>query len=80
VQAVAAFKLDQARPGHATTPVVAASSTKTAERRKPSRANNVVRPSFVGAAVTRKEGAVAATPAPRAAAPVKTGTDDWESF
>jgi len=80
VQAVAAFKLDQAKSGHAATPVFAASSAKAAERRKPNRATNVVRPNFVVGAVTRKAGAVATTPTPRAAAPLKTGTDDWESF
>jgi len=83
VQAVAAFKLGQGEPGRATTPaVVAASDAKAAERRGPSRAKNVVRPSFGGsAATTRKTGAVAAAPTPRAATPVKTGTtDDWESF
>jgi methyl-accepting chemotaxis protein len=80
VQAVAAFKLDQATSGHAATRVVAASSPQAAERRKPKRANNVLRPNFVADTVTRKADAVAATPAPRAAAPLKTGTDDWESF
>jgi len=77
VQAVAAFKLDQARSGHVAMLEVAASSTGAVERRKPNRANNVVRPNFVADAVTRGQGGVAA---PRAAA-VKTGTgSNWKSF
>jgi hypothetical protein len=84
VQAVAAFKLGQGSVSSpATTPMVAASNAKAAkaaERRGPARAKNVVRPSFVGGTVPRKAGTVVAAPAPRTTAPVKTGTDDWESF
>ncbi|MEP7295555.1 MAG: methyl-accepting chemotaxis protein [Burkholderiales bacterium] len=75
VQAVAVFKLS----GQSGNAAPASTADKSVgERRSPSRAKNVVRPTFK------------ATPAARPAAPVdagqataaraKTGTDDWESF
>jgi uncharacterized phage infection (PIP) family protein YhgE len=71
VQAVAAFKLGQGESRHAAVPPLAVQNSRVAERRGPSRAKNVVRPSFK-AAPPKSGAAAAASP--------KTGTDNWESF
>jgi methyl-accepting chemotaxis protein len=79
LQAVAVFKLGTERAVPVTSaPVVpavrapvVARAPAVVERRGPNRANNVSRPKFC---------APKAAPAPAAAAPAKTGSDDWESF
>ena len=62
------------------TPAKPAANATVAERRSPQRAKNVARLPAAKAATTAPSPAPAAHPAPAAAEPVRTGTDDWESF
>ena len=80
VQAVAVFKLTHVdapafapapAPVRSTKPAARAAVSTPIERRGPNRAKNVVRPAFKAAAPK---------PASVVAAPVSTGTDEWESF
>ncbi len=72
VQVVAVFKVSQASSPAYVAPAPAANAP-VLERRGPSRAQNVTRPAF-------KAKAAPAQAAAPAAAPTKTGTDDWETF
>jgi len=83
VKAVAVFKLASAAPSSMVQPVVAHAGGVTTphgsrghERRGPSRAKNVVRPSFKASPKPATNGDVLAAQA----IPSKTGTDNWESF
>jgi methyl-accepting chemotaxis protein len=76
VQAVAVFKLSH-QQGHANTShaAVPAANAPKVERRSPDRAKNVTRPKFKA-----QPAAEVAQASPAAVPPLKTGTDDWESF
>ena len=76
VQAVAVFKLGndsrERVPAPATYAAAASPGYPAVERRGPSRAKNVTRPSFSDSKAKAKAAADAA--------PAKTGTDGWTSF
>jgi methyl-accepting chemotaxis protein len=74
VQAVAVFKLAHDDAQRAAAPLAAAPAL--VERRGPDRAKNVSRPAFG----TRGTTAPSTPQTASAAAPAKTGTDDWASF
>ena len=76
VQAVAVFKLDNGTAQSSFAAATAPASYPSTERRGPTRAKNVTRPSF-GSTKPKTNAAVSAS----APAPQKTGTDDdWTSF
>jgi hypothetical protein len=74
VETVAVFKLGHVDSGRVAASAHSPVSTIFQERRSPSRAKNVVRPSFKAAAP--KSAVVPGSPA----TPTKTGTDNWETF
>ena len=76
VQAVAVFKLDNGTAQSSFAAATAPASYSSTERRGPTRAKNVTRPSF-GSTKPKTNAAVSAS----APVPQKTGTDDdWTSF